>query len=238
MKKYQVFCRADRKGARWREYSGIFDIMEEAADRLLRAMDFDRGNPVIYKVKTVEAENASRSAECINFTDVQAKVYEQVKAARKDGDTENLHDIRDKYGYDLYKWALDELNRQEEKIIYILWSAACSGEIDILKAYYENGGKVGREYFKFGIAHSLIAGALRNGNFETVDYLLSVGETVSGESERREMTAYYDYKLVNAAENLVSHYRCNNKNLTNKQYELFDDLAEILKAVKSQRKIS
>lgn len=186
MKKYQVFCRTDRKGAKWREYSGIFDTIEEAADRLLHAVDFDRGNPVIYKVKAVEAENASRSPECINFTDVQTKVYEQVKAAKKAGNTENLHNIRDKYGYDLYKWALDELNRQEDKIIYILWSAACSGEIDILKAYYENGGKVGREYFKFGIAHSLIAGALRNRNYETVDYLLSVGETVSGESEARE----------------------------------------------------
>lgn len=232
MKKYQVFCRADRKGARWREYSGIFDTVEEAADRLLRALNFDRGNPVIYKVKTVEAENASRSAECINFTDVQAKVYEQVKAAKKTCNTENLHDIRDKYGYDLYKWALDELDRQEEKTIYILWSAACSGEIDILKAYYENGGKVGREYFKFGIAHSLIAGALRNRNYETVDYLLSVGETVSGESERREMTAYYNQKLVDAAENLTNYFSYHNKNLTVKQYELFDELKEIIKKLK------
>lgn len=234
MKKYQVFCRADRKGAKWREYSGIFDTIEEAADRLLRAVDFDRGNPVIYKVEAVEAENASRSPECINFNDIQTKVYEQVKAAKKAGNTENLHNIRDKYGYDLYKWALDELNRQEEKTIYILWSAACSGEIDILKAYYENGGKVGREYFKFGIAHSLIAGALRNRNYETVDYLLLVGETVSGESEQKEMTAYYKNKLVNAAENLVDYYRYHNKNLTNKQYMLFDDLAEILKAIKSK----
>jgi hypothetical protein len=232
MKKYQVFCRADRKGAKWREYSGIFDTTEEAADRLLRAMNFDRGNPVIYKVKTVEAENASRSAECINFTDVQTKVYEQVKAAKKTGNTENLHDIRDKYGYDLYKWALDELNRQEEKTIYILWSAACSGEIDILKAYYENGGKVGREYFKFGISHSLIAGALRNRNYETVDYLLSVGETVSGESEQREMTAYYNQKLIDAAENLTDYFSCHNKNLTGKQYELFDELKEIIKKLK------
>lgn len=235
MKKYQVFCRADKKGARWRKYSGIFDTIEEAADNLLRAMDFNRGKSVIYKVESIKTkENAPESPECINFTDVQTKVYEQVKAAKKAGNTENLHNIRDKYGYDLYKWALDELNRQEEIIIYILWSAACSGEIDILKAYYENGGKVGREYFKFGIAHSLIAGALRNKNYETVDYLLSVGETVSGESERREMTAYYDYKLVNAAENLVNYYRCHNKNLTNKQYALFDDLAEILKIIKSK----
>ena len=235
MKKYQVFCRAGKKGAKWREYSGIFDTMEEAADNLLRAMDFDRGKSVIYKVESIEStENASESPECVNYSDIQAKVYEQVKASRKAGNTESLHEIRDKYGYDLYKWALNELNRQEDKIIYILWSAACSGEIDILKAYYENGGKVGREYFKFGIAHSLIAGALRNRNYETVDYLLSVGETVSGESEQKEMTTYYKNKLVNAAENLVDYYRCHNKNLTNKQYALFDDLAEILKIIKSK----
>lgn len=100
--------------------------------------------------------------------------------------------------------------------------------------FNKRGGKVGREYFKFGIAHSLIAGALRNRNYETVDYLLSVGETVSGESEQKEMTTYYKNKLVNAAENLVDYYRCHNKNLTNKQYALFDDLAEILKIIKSK----
>lgn len=113
-----------------------------------------------------------------------------------------------------------------------LWNWACSGEIDNLKQYYVNDGISNRRYFRFGKEHSLIAGALRNGNFETVDYLLSVGETVNGESEQQEMTAYYNNRVVKAAENLVDYYRYHNKNLTRKQYELFDDLAEILKELK------
>ena len=233
MKKYKVFCRADKRGAQWRAYSGLFDTMEEAADSLLMAIDFDKYDPVIFKVEAVETtENASRSAECICFTDVQADVYEQVKKARKAGETEKLNGIRDKYGYDLYKWALDELNKQEEKIIEILWGAACSGEIDTLKAYYENGGKVNRRYFKFGIAHSLIAGALRNGQTETVKYLQSRGESVASVTEHSELRGLYLNVLIEAAENLVDYFKYHNKNTTKAQDEKIDDLAEILRIIK------
>ncbi len=80
MKKYQVFCRADKRGAQWRAYSGIFNTMEEAADSLLTGMKFNEFDSVIFKIEAIETtENASRSAECICFTDIQAEVYEQVK---------------------------------------------------------------------------------------------------------------------------------------------------------------
>ena len=208
MKKYKVFCKADGKGGRWHEYSGIFDTIEEAADCLLIAVDYHaiavNGKLIKYKVETIETtENASRSAECINYTDIQAEVYEQVKAAKKTGDTEKLNGIRDKYGYDIYKWALDERNNQEENLIAILWAAACSGDIDTLKAYYENGGKIGRRYFKFGIAHSLIAGAFRNGQIDTVKYLQSVGETMEGTAEHEELKALYDGGRMEAKEKRI-----------------------------------
>lgn len=64
-----------------------------------------------------------------------------------------------------------------EKSIEDLWEAACSGDIDTLKAYYKNGGEKNRRFEKFGKKHSLVAGAIRNGESETVKYLLSVGET-------------------------------------------------------------
>lgn len=60
-----------------------------------------------------------------------------------------------------------------------LWSAACSGNIDYLKKYYENGGEKNLRYQAFGRAHSLIMGAFRNNLYDTVDYLLSVGETLT-----------------------------------------------------------
>lgn len=57
-----------------------------------------------------------------------------------------------------------------------LWESACCGENDKLKEYYENGGKINRRYRAFGKFHSLIAGAYRNGNLDTVDLLYKYGE--------------------------------------------------------------
>ncbi len=67
-----------------------------------------------------------------------------------------------------------------------LWQYACSGDIESLKKYYEDGGSINNRYFQFGKSHSLIMGAFRNNQFETVDYLISVGEDIS-KAERREM---------------------------------------------------
>lgn len=60
-----------------------------------------------------------------------------------------------------------------------LWENACSGNIEELKKYYENGGSINNRYFKFGESHSLIMGAFRNNHFDTVEYLMSVGEQLT-----------------------------------------------------------
>ena len=63
--------------------------------------------------------------------------------------------------------------------INVLWEYACSGNIEKLKEYYDDGGSVNNRYFKFGEGHSLIMGAFRNNQFDTVEYLISVGEELS-----------------------------------------------------------
>ncbi len=70
--------------------------------------------------------------------------------------------------------------------IETLWGYACIGNNQALKYYYENNGEVNRRYEKFGELHSLIMGAFRNGEFETVELLLRAGETVT-EKERQEI---------------------------------------------------
>lgn len=71
--------------------------------------------------------------------------------------------------------------------ITTLWGCACSGEIELLKAYYsEYPEGINRRYSKFGTEHSLIMGAFRNNQFETVEYLMSVGETLT-EKEKEEI---------------------------------------------------
>lgn len=74
--------------------------------------------------------------------------------------------------------------------IETLWECACDGNIESLKVYFENGGEMSRRFKAFGGEHSLIMGAYRNNNFETVEYLLSVGEAITPEEKKmlnREM---------------------------------------------------
>ncbi len=108
--------------------------------------------------------------------------------------------------------------------IYELWAAACAGENTTLENYYDNGGEINRRYFKFGINHSLIAGAYRNGNFETVELLQKYGE-IPEEHEREELKGLYFQNVMRAAEKLVDYMRFHNKNLTKKQENLIDELA-------------
>ena len=71
------------------------------------------------------------------------------------------------------------------KLIEKLWNAACRGNIKILKLYHKNCTNVlNIRYVVSGIGHSLIMGALVNNQFETVDYLISIGETVTKEENR------------------------------------------------------
>ena len=142
--------------------------------------------------------------------------------------------LSDVTGYCHQGFELEEIaeDKEQSEIIINLWEAACSGDTDKLSEYYRNGGIPNRRYKAFGKFHSLIAGALRNGNFETVKYLLMQGETVNGEYERCELNTYYQQELIRAAKNLTNYYCCHNKNLTNKQYEFFDNLAEIVKIIK------
>ena len=69
-----------------------------------------------------------------------------------------------------------------------LWAMACYGSIESLMVYYRNDGKRNLRYNRFGKDHSLIMGALRNREYETVAFLLSVGETV----EPHEMVEFQE----------------------------------------------
>ena len=76
-----------------------------------------------------------------------------------------------------------------------LWEWACSGDTEKLRNYYENGGSINNRHFAFGESHSLIMGAFRNSQFDTVEYLMSVGEEltnkeyadVKGEMRKQEI---------------------------------------------------
>ena len=50
-----------------------------------------------------------------------------------------------------------------------LWEWACSGNTEKLRNYYENGGSINNRHFAFGESHSLIMGAFRNSQLDTVE---------------------------------------------------------------------
>lgn len=72
------------------------------------------------------------------------------------------------------------------EIIEKLWEAACSGDINILKQYYKIAENM--RYQKFGKEHSFIMGAFRNNQWEIIDYLLSIGETITREEKEEIQT--------------------------------------------------
>ena len=76
-----------------------------------------------------------------------------------------------------------------------LWSDVCSNRLDKVKAYFERpNAQVNRRYNRFNMEHSLIMGALRNGNLEMVDLLRSFGETIldDEQNEFNKLNLYYE----------------------------------------------
>lgn len=70
------------------------------------------------------------------------------------------------------------------EMIEILWGAACSGDVNTLKQYYESKLSLKNvRYLKLGKEISLIMGAYRNNQWKTIDYLISVGETITEEEK-------------------------------------------------------
>lgn len=111
--------------------------------------------------------------------------------------------------------------------INALWIAACSGDLDTLRSYYSGVCEINRRYHKFGSDHSLIAGAYRNNQMETVDFLLDMGETIM-EHERKELKEVYYRAVVLAATRLVNYTININYNLSETQKGYIGDLAVAL----------
>lgn len=115
-----------------------------------------------------------------------------------------------------------------------IWDAACCGKNDILKDYYENGGEINRRYVAFGKFHSLIAGAYRNGNIETVQLLLDYGETIlDDEKEEIKLVNIYMENLMMVIDDVIGYFDYHNKNLTKAQKWKLDELKEMYRKIRN-----
>ncbi len=93
-----------------------------------------------------------------------------------------------------YKTVEPMVNKLSDDSIYFgdspLWTAATSNDLDYIHNHFKNGGKPNQRFNGFGTNHSLIMGAVRNGNWDMVDALKGYGETILPEEQEE-----YDLEL-------------------------------------------
>jgi hypothetical protein len=77
-----------------------------------------------------------------------------------------------------------------------LFGLACSGKINKLEKYWNDGGKLNITYTKFGKEHSLIMGAFRNQQYETVNKLIMLGCKLTDEEQYEIDTEYMKMKTI------------------------------------------
>ena len=117
-----------------------------------------------------------------------------------------------------------------------LWECACSGENEKLQEYYNNGGKINRRYKAFGKFHSLIAGAYRNGNIDTVMMLIDNGETIQAEEQNEiNLSNIYMENLMLVIDDVIGYFDYHNKNLTKAQEWKLDELKEIYRKIRNEK---
>lgn len=86
------------------------------------------------------------------------------------------------------------------KRIEKLWESACSGDIKVLEKYYKTAENM--RYLKFGKEHSLIMGAFRNNQWKVIDYLLSIGESITQEEKEEIHTELNRVKYMEILDQL------------------------------------
>lgn len=72
-----------------------------------------------------------------------------------------------------------------------VFGLACSGNNKALEEYWNEDGDLNVRYEKFGKEHSLIMGAFRNQQYDTVEWLRAHGCSMIDE-EREEIRREYD----------------------------------------------
>lgn len=81
-------------------------------------------------------------------------------------------------------------------IVEQLFGLACSGNIKALKEYWDGEGDLNITYERFGKEHSLIMGAFRNQQYDTVRWLKNHGCRLTDEEQDEINMEYTRIKAV------------------------------------------
>ena len=80
---------------------------------------------------------------------------------------------------------------------------ACTGDIENLDTYYKMTGSLDVTYRKFLKDHSLIMGAYRNSQWDTVLWLLDHGAKLTYEEQQEINEQYMEHMLLWKLQNVV-----------------------------------
>ena len=84
----------------------------------------------------------------------------------------------------------------EKMLIYKLWEYACNGDIEKLKQYYSEHNEVNKRYYSFNKEHSLIMGAFRNQQYDTVRWLKNHGCRLTHDEQDEINLEYMRIKTI------------------------------------------
>ena len=94
----------------------------------------------------------------------------------------------------------------EKMLIYKLWEYACNGDIEKLKQYYSEHNEVNKRYYSFNKEHSLIMGAFRNQQYDTVRWLKNHGCRLTHEEQDEINMEYMRIKTIELlASDILKH---------------------------------
>lgn len=172
MEKYKRYRFVDGNGIQKgiRDTDSLLNAIQSAMDSECEVIDTQTssGNQIVFS--TWDGWNVDYD---FYNKDIAAFIMAEIKVIEKEQDDKGLN-------YEIH-------GKITMEMIEILWGAACSGDIKTLKRYYESKSSLKNiRYLKLGEEISLIMGAYRNNQWETIDYLISVGETVT-EEEKEDM---------------------------------------------------
>ena len=77
-----------------------------------------------------------------------------------------------------------------------LFGLACSGNIKALEEYWNGEGNLNITYEKFGMEHSLIMGAFRNRQYDTVRWLKNHGCKLTDHEQDEINQKYLEMKAI------------------------------------------
>lgn len=94
-----------------------------------------------------------------------------------------------------------------EKVREKLFEMACTGDLENLDTYWKITGSLDVTCRKFGAEHSLVMGAFRNRQWETVRWLLEHGAKLTDSEQEEINDQYMEMSLMQKMQNIVQDGR-------------------------------